>query len=949
MNLEVPEFEGGNADSIYFDAADVASIIANMPDGKGQGPSGLGSTHLRGIQKNVAAFALHLAKLGNELLEDENAVGRVKALYRYRIQCIPKHQPHTFRPICVQEPFLTVLHRHIARRLEQFVSVSPDQFCFRKSGRPLALRKAKQLLERYPRILQLDVKNAFNSIPHNQIIRQLIQQGPGKQVIRYIQRFFNARWSDDLPGLHQGVGVPQGDPMSMLLFAVGVDPVIRQIKEEFGDISAYADDIVVGLPDDVDPDAAITRAIALYGSVGLEIQRSKCKLSTAEDFEFLGHPFQTGRRLTIAAHIYEQAKRKLAILTHFSFLRTSAAFVMLNRSLVPALNYGPLVEEGDDAEARAKYEEIDQLLMKTLSSVLRLAPYNLTPEQLRAFAIARMEDDGLEFMLPGEYFDIMRTHAEALMEGSPPGFLKWKYFTSPEYRAHNYQPVKGPWVVATMPFADMLDDAEIAALLAMRFKAQDNVRERCPACGKGPEASHTACPGYMAQVWGVHNDILRMLLGSMRGSRQATRYQTPMEGVRGTYLSDGHFTGQDGVTYQLDVSVVWHGDMAQRYYEKLRHSRRPNALIPFVLNSKGQIYEESLVRIRAAAPELKEDVLARATLIPLARRAAQRARIAAKASRGDTDDLVPEIPEDRGATAQPNLVAPAAPAQEQAARPEQQAPQQTEQDAMPPADPAQPNLGSDRQASQSAPEAADTDTAAGAPSPNGEAHPAGAGNGPPQQGSSFQTPRSSPVNPSDFYHYSGSEPRSHSYPDRQAQGPVVEIDDGTQTDPPAAGQQGQAEQPQPQREREGTPQLDPNAVWTLRGDGNSVSMTFTRQLNEREQEAIRNIQRQAEQNNARMLGAVQQAQEQPRGNGIREMDAGEANRQDMERVARPLHPERLRQQEENQQRQEGRQEGRPPRGRNRRGADVVITIDGEEQGGGDDGPRDDPQGGAGRG
>lgn len=91
MNLEVPEFEGGNADSIYFDAADVASIIASMPDGKGQGPSGLGSTHLRGIQKNVAAFALHLAKLGNELLEDENAVGRVKALYRYRIQCIPKH------------------------------------------------------------------------------------------------------------------------------------------------------------------------------------------------------------------------------------------------------------------------------------------------------------------------------------------------------------------------------------------------------------------------------------------------------------------------------------------------------------------------------------------------------------------------------------------------------------------------------------------------------------------------------------------------------------------------------------------------------------------------------------------------------------------------------------------------------------------------------------------
>ena len=126
-------------------------------------------------------------------------------------------------------------------------------------------------------------------------------------------------------------------------------------------------------------------------------------------------------------------------------------------------------------------------------------------------------------------------------------------------------------------------------------------------------------------------------------------------------------------------------------------------------------------------------------------------------------------------------------------------------------------------------------------------------------------------------------------------------------------------------------------------------MTFTRQLNEREQEAIRNIQRQAEQNNARMLGALDEAQ--PQGDGLRVLDPGEANRQEMERAPRPLHPER--QQEERQQRQEGRQEEngqrRPPRGRNRRGADVVITIDGEEQGGGGDGPRDDPQGGAGRG
>ena len=148
---------------------------------------------------------------------------------------------------------------------------------------------------------------------------------------------------------------------------------------------------------------------------------------------------------------------------------------------------------------------------------------------------------------------------------------------------------------------------------------------------------------------------------------------------------------------------------------------------------------------------------------------------------------------------------------------------------------------------------------------------------------------------SSIYHSSNDGHRSHSYPDRQSQeqNPVVEVEEQTQTDPPAPERRAEAEQPArpQQREREATPQFDPNAVWTLQGNGNSVSMTFTRQLNEREQEAIRNIQRQAEQNNARMLGALGQPQE--RGGGIRVMDPGEANRQDMERVPRPLHPERL--------------------------------------------------------
>lgn len=390
--IDVPAPQGGNMDSIHFEAFDIATIISRIPDGKGQGPSGLGSSHIRAIAKQVPQFAAHLARLGNQLLEEADAVSKIPALYRYRIQCIPKHTPGDFRPICVQEPILSVLHRHLARRLQDLIQVSEDQFCFRPSGRPLALRKAKQLMQEYPVMIQLDVSNAFGSIPHNQIIKQLVLKGPGPQIIAYIRRFLDNRTSRDLPGTHEGVGVPQGDPMSMFLFALGIDPVITQIRDELGGISAYADDIVIGLKPGITPAQAIRRAVEIYKEVGLEINERKCQISTdTNGVNFLGHPYKNGEPLTIAAHLVKKAEEKIKILTYFPELRRTAAYVMLNRSIVPALNYGPLVEQGNHDAALPHYRDIDQRILAALSRVLGLDNYGLTPEELRAFALACKE------------------------------------------------------------------------------------------------------------------------------------------------------------------------------------------------------------------------------------------------------------------------------------------------------------------------------------------------------------------------------------------------------------------------------------------------------------------------------------------------------------------------------------------------------------------------------
>lgn len=93
---------------------------------------------------------------------------------------------------------------------------------------------------------------------------------------------------------------------------------------------------------------------------------------------------------------------------------------MLNRSLVPALNYGPLVENGDQQDALGYYQDIDRQILAALRHVLRLGA-DVSDDEIRAFAIAQKCDGGLEFMLPGEYFYVMKNHGDALIYGDPSG------------------------------------------------------------------------------------------------------------------------------------------------------------------------------------------------------------------------------------------------------------------------------------------------------------------------------------------------------------------------------------------------------------------------------------------------------------------------------------------------------------------------------------------------
>lgn len=57
-----------------------------------------------------------------------------------------------------------------------------------------------------------------------------------------------SRWCEIIPGEHTTVkaGVPQGDPLSSLLFCLAIEPVIQKLKAKGYEIVAYCDDMMVG-------------------------------------------------------------------------------------------------------------------------------------------------------------------------------------------------------------------------------------------------------------------------------------------------------------------------------------------------------------------------------------------------------------------------------------------------------------------------------------------------------------------------------------------------------------------------------------------------------------------------------------------------------------------------------------------------------------------------------
>ena len=166
--------------------------------------------------------------------------------------------PSSYRPISLLSCLGKGLERLIARRISYWALklkiLARDQCSAisRRSAIDLTtalhcdLRKAWEE-KKVAGIVTVDVHGAFDCVPRNRLIFRLKTRGWPMNLTEWIRSFLSGRtarvcldgvYTDPLPIMY---GLPQGSPVSPILFLLYMEPLLRISRGRFG----YADDAAI--------------------------------------------------------------------------------------------------------------------------------------------------------------------------------------------------------------------------------------------------------------------------------------------------------------------------------------------------------------------------------------------------------------------------------------------------------------------------------------------------------------------------------------------------------------------------------------------------------------------------------------------------------------------------------------------------------------------------------
>jgi len=340
--LGLPVGDGARTE-VRVSAVDLLDTCAQAPRQSAAGVSGWTYDLVRSVVADRTCADLGarlLTCMANGRLQD------AELWLRSRLVLLPK-QTGGVRPLAVGEAWTRLLGRALAKRASPKAKefLVPQQLGIAVPGgvevaahlvQVAAQAVQQQEAEGEDLVIQtVDFSNAFNTVNRAAIATEISTHLP--ELRAYVEWAYG-RAAPLYVGTEHVVsatsGVRQGDPLGPLLFAMALQPVLREVteSEQRVDIVAYLDDVtLIGQREEVR--AAMDRLTQLASRVGLHVNVTKSKLFEKQSAELVvvGTPVGTGD--FVDRHLAETLRQQAAVLEQIALFDVKHALTMVKASV----------------------------------------------------------------------------------------------------------------------------------------------------------------------------------------------------------------------------------------------------------------------------------------------------------------------------------------------------------------------------------------------------------------------------------------------------------------------------------------------------------------------------------------------------------------------------------------------------------------------------------------